>query len=122
MNIIEKKHKKDISDIYHSLSAEAQQSLMDFAEFLSQRDGNMPAEKLQKLDISRPADESVVAALKRLNLCYPMIERKLVFHEASSLMTEHIMQGRDATEVIDELEQLFENHYQEYLQTFEQDS
>lgn len=121
MNIIENNKKKSINDIYQTLSPEAQQSLMDFAEFLQQRDGSVPAEKQKKQEIARPAKESVVAALKRLNQVYPMIERKLVFHDASSLMTEHIMQGRDSVEVIDELEALFEKHYQQYLQAFDQD-
>lgn len=122
MNIIENKRKKNISDIYHSLSSDAQQSLMDFAEFLSQRETGMVVEKQFKQAIDRPENESVVTALKRLNQTYPMIERKLVFHEASSLMTEHIMQGRDAKEVVDELEALFARHYQEYLQSFEKES
>jgi len=121
MNIVENTKKKNINDIYQSLSPESQQSLLDFAEFLTQRDGVHPPEQQQKLEIPRPDEESVVTALKRLNQTYPMIERKLVFHEASSLMTEHIMQGRDATAVIDELEALFEQHYQQYLQAFESD-
>lgn len=94
---------------------ESRKSLMDFAEFLIQRDGATELVAPEKLDISRPEKESVVAALKRLNQTYPMIERKLLFHEASSLMTDHIMQGRDVVEVIDELEGLFDKHYQGFL-------
>ncbi|MDH5426118.1 MAG: hypothetical protein OEY29_14110 [Gammaproteobacteria bacterium] len=106
----------NISDIYEALPSASRKSLMDFAEFLFQRDGTTESVASEKLDILRPEKESVVAALKRLNQTYPMIERKLLFHEASSLMTDHIMQGRDVDEVIDELEALFDKHYQDFLQ------
>ena len=118
MNIVENKKSKSIDDIYGMLSTDSQKSLMDYAEFLCQRDGVVEAELEEKADIARPQKESVVAALKRLNLTYPMIEKKLVFHEASSLMTDHIMQGREAIEVIDELEALFEKTYQDYVLSF----
>ena len=122
MKVIENNKNKDINDIYQSLSPESKHSLLDYAEYLSQRDGPGVVEKQLKQEMPRPQDESVVAALKRLNQTYPMIERKLIFHEASSLMTEHIMQGREAIAVIDDLETLFDQHYQQYLQAFEQDS
>ena len=115
MKSIENKKVNKINDIYDALPSESRKSLMDFAEFLFQRDGVTEPVATEKLGIPRPEKESVVAALKRLNETYPMIERKLVFHEASSLMTDHIMQGRDVIEVIDELESLFENHYQDFL-------
>lgn len=120
MNIVESKKKKNINDIYNQLGEESRRSLMDFAEFLSQRDGVVAAERTEKLDITRPPEETVVAALKRLNKTYFMLEKKLVFHDASSLMTEHIMQGRAAADVIDELEKLFEKSYQDYLQSFDE--
>jgi len=116
MNIVENKKVKNINDIYDALPSESKKTLMDFAEFLYLRDGDCEPVVSKKLDIARPDSESVVAALKRLNQTYPMIERKLVFHEASSLMTDHIMQGRDVIEVIDELEALFDKHYQEFLE------
>lgn len=116
MNIVTNKKTQKINDIYDALPSESRKTLMDFAEFLFQRDGVVESVSKVKLDIPRPEKESVVAALKRLNLIYPMIEKKLVFHEASSLMTEHVMQGRDVVEVIDELEGLFDKHYQDFLQ------
>lgn len=116
MNIIQNNKKLKINDIYDALSAEAQKSLMDYAEFLYSRDVTPETPAQHKLDIPRPDHESVVAAIKRLNQTYPMIERKLVFHDASSLMTSHVLQGRSAVEVIDELEALFDRHYQEYLE------
>ena len=115
MNIVENKKSKKINDIYDALPIESRKTLLDFAEFLYQRDGAAEEVILEKQDIQRPEDESVVAALKRLNHTYPMLEKKLIFHEASSLMTEHIMQGRVAKDVIDELEALFDKYFQEHL-------
>ena len=115
MNIVANKKDKNINDIYNALPKESRKTLLDFAEFLYQRDGVAEETVLEKQDIQRPEKESVVAALKRLNHTYPMIEKKLVFHQASSLMTEHIMQGRDVIEVIDELESLFDKSYQEHI-------
>ena len=119
MDIISNKKNKNISDMYDALPLESRKTLMDFAEFLYQRDGIVESVSQEKLDIPRPEKESVVAALKRLNLTYTMIERKLVFHEASALMTEHVMQGRDVVEVVDELEAIFDKHYQDFLLTKE---
>lgn len=115
MDIVENKKPNKINDIYDALPSDSRKSLMDFAEYLYQRDGIIEPVLTEKLDIPRPEEESVVAALKRLNKTYAMIEKKLVFHEASSLMTDHIMQGRAAVEVIDELEALFDKHYQDFI-------
>ena len=115
MSIVENKKDKKINDIYNALPIESRKTLLDFAEFLYQRDAVVDESLLEKQDIPRPKEETVIAALKRLNHTYPMIEKKRVFHQASSLMTEHIMQGRDVVEVIDELESLFDTSYQEHL-------
>ena len=70
------------------------------------------------VDIPRPNDETVVGAIKRLKQTYPMIESMSVFSTASSLMTEHMVQGRDAVDVIDEMEQLFEAAFEELKRSF----
>jgi hypothetical protein len=44
-----------------------------------------------------------------------MIESMVVFSSASSLMTEHMVKGRDVVEVIDEMQELFENFHAELL-------
>lgn len=97
-----------LAKIYKSLPEAEQKTLLDFAEFLLSR---APAEEpdvpMEPLDIPRPEKESVVAAIKRLNQNYPMVERKSVFQETSDLMMQHMMQGRPAPDIIDELEQLF---------------
>lgn len=40
-----------------------------------------------------------------------MLNKDKLLHETTSLVTEHMMKGRDANEVIDELEAVFERHY-----------
>jgi hypothetical protein len=66
---------------------------------------------LEPKAIPRPAEENVVAALKRLRETYHMLDHSKMLHEASALMAQHMMQGRPAPEVIDELEEIFQQHY-----------
>ena len=63
-------------------------------------------------EIPRPREESVVAAIRRLSETYYMIDKSVLLSETSGLMSAHIMQGRPAEAVIDELEALFSNHYE----------
>lgn len=55
-----------------------------------------------------------MGAIKRLSLTYDMIDRGTMLNETSALMSAHILQGRAASEVIDELEALFARYYQDY--------
>ncbi len=104
---------------YSGLDERGRESLLAFAEFLLQRQGEdtgqQPERNLPPKSIPRPADESVVGAIKRLSESYFMLDKSLLFSDTSSLMTSHIMQGRPAEEVINELEALFERIYQEHL-------
>ena len=45
-----------------------------------------------------------------------MLDKKQMLGVTSDLVTQHILQGRDAAEVIDELEDLFTQHYQQLKQ------
>lgn len=106
--------------LYSDLNEQDKLSLLSFAEFLAQRSGTTEeaAEMDVPLDpvpIARPESESVVAAIKRLSASYHMLERADLLTETSSLMTAHIMQGRAAQDVIDELEALFSRHHREFV-------
>ena len=66
--------------------------------------------------IPRPAEEKVVAAIKRLSRTYPMLDKNAMLGATSDLMMQHVLQGRDAKEVIDELEQVFRDEYDKLVQ------
>jgi hypothetical protein len=105
--------------LFSQLAIEDRATLIAFAEFLAERlqsKGSHAAQApLEPKPIERPAEESVVKAIKRLSATYYMIERDQLFDETSSLMMSHIMQGRETKDVIDDLEALFNKHYQDYL-------
>lgn len=113
--------KKRLTEIVQQLPAEQAKALLEFAEFLLSRHGgavaqpskNLNAEIPPPLDIPRPAQESVVKAVKRLRATYPMLDARKLLNQTSELMTQHVMQGREAGEVIEELEILFRTHYEE---------
>lgn len=93
------------------------ETLLAFAEFLAGRDGakadQPPAEPEL---IPRPEHESVVAAVRRLSASYAMLDKAKVLNDASALMAQHVLHGRAAVSVIDELEVLFERHYRRLLE------
>lgn len=104
--------------LFGSLSEQDRLSLLAFAEFLAGRSEageNSPEaspEPAQPRPIARPQNETVVAAIRRLSESYFMLDRQLLFHETAGLMSAHVLQGRPAAEVIDDLEQLFADQYQ----------
>jgi hypothetical protein len=108
-----------------ALSAEEQRSLLAFARFLAQHGADFPRlpavpaaadRKPEPLPepkaIERPESEKVVAAIKRLSQTYFMLDKTRMLGHTSGLMTQHIMAGREAREVIDELESLFRKEYE----------
>ena len=109
------KQSRNLVELYESLDDERKSSLCDFADFLLAKAGPVSKEVPPPDDIDRPDSETVVGAVKRLKLKYHMIDSMSVFSAASSLMTDHMVKGRDAIEVIDEMEALFEEAYNKML-------
>ena len=102
-------------EILDKLGDDAREQLLAFAEFLLQRGTTTgPAEAIEPQPIPRPDQETVVAAIRRLSATYSMLDRKALLNETSSLMSAHVLQGRPAVEVIDELEALFEARYRTF--------
>jgi hypothetical protein len=114
------KAQQQLLQLFDGLCEDNRETLLAFAEFLSTRDsGDDKVEEEAAKEpnpIERPQQESVVKAIKRLSETYYMLERELLLDQTSSLMMSHVMQGRDSVSVIDELEIVFEEHYQRYLQ------
>lgn len=107
--------------VFRALDARDRHALQTYAEFLALRSdaGSVAAERINEAVAAapqpeaRPDAESVVMAIKRLTRTYPMIDRRKLMGPTSLLMSQHALQGRDATEVIEELELVFERHYRE---------
>ncbi|MBZ0092475.1 MAG: hypothetical protein K8F27_09675 [Sulfuricellaceae bacterium] len=106
-----KSDERHILHLFRSLSSEQQATLTDFAEFLAQRGGEVPDVPSEPLAIPRPAEESLVKAVKRLRETYPMLDPGKLLDETAHQMTQHVMHGKPAKEAIDELEAVFGHHY-----------
>lgn len=100
---------------FRQLGAADRASLLAFAEFLVSRAGAgeiAPAPPLATpVPEPRPTEETVVSAIKRLRRVYPMLDGAAMLTETSGLMAAHVLQGRGAAEVIDDLEALFARRY-----------
>ena len=107
-----KKSTKKLLAFYRELPDDVAQQLLDFAEFLASRNTVTVVEIAEPENIARPEKESVVVAVKRLSATYPMINKDKLLNETSSLVSQNMLQGRDAVEVIDELEVVFKKHYE----------
>jgi hypothetical protein len=98
-----------LAQLYAALDPARRAALLEYAEFLAARaDSRPPA---ARRPIPRPDDESVIAALKRLRATYPMLDSAPLLDAAATLVTAHVLHGRGAVEVIDELETLFGDAY-----------
>lgn len=102
---------------FGALGESGRASLLAFAQFLATReelDDSCEPVPAEPKAIPRPEEESVVAAIKRLSLSYFMLDTQAMLNDTASLMSAHILQGRPAVQVIDDLEELFLDHYRRY--------
>lgn len=109
---------KQLQTFMSQLSDVHQQSVVDFADFLvdQYRLEAVTSTDLEPEDIERPSEETVVGAIKRLKQTYYMLDTDVLLNQTSALMGQHLLQGRDATSVIDDLQALFHIQYEEYRQ------
>lgn len=111
--------------ILDALSPADRATVRSFAEFLLQREESVAEAAVSKppepvpapRDVPRPENERVVAAVKRLSQTYFMLDKAAMLGATSDLVTQHVVQGREAAEVIDELEKLFADQYRALQQT-----
>ena len=99
------------------LGDEHRRAVVDYATFLVQQYNieNSVEAGLKPKAIGRPDSETVIAAIKRLKETYYMLESDSLLDETSSLMGQHVLRGREASVVINELQSLFEAKYEKYL-------
>ena len=110
---------KRLLRLFRALEAQEQDTLLAFAEFLNASRGPQAPTELPKPElIPRPDKESVVAAIRRLSKSYPMLDKSRMLNDTSNLMTQHVMQGRPAEEVVDQLEEVFRRHYAQFEREF----
>ncbi len=108
--------KQQLMRLYERLGERERASLVDFAEFLARRERDAEPQPVATPNPApRPAEESLIAAIKRLRAGYPMLNSEALLNDVSALMAQHTMQGRGAAEVIDDLEALFDQHYQRHI-------
>ncbi len=108
--------------LFGDLSSSRRILLLEFAEFLVTRksapgvparsgDGQVAAPE----PVARPENETIVAGLKRLSRTYPMLDKTEMLRATSDLVATHLLQGTEATLVIDQLEDIFREHYEQLL-------
>ena len=107
---------QQLADLFAGLDEGSQASLLAFAEFLASRNSappsapeRLPANVPEPENIGRPADESIVAALKRLAKTYPMLDKTEMLGATSDMVATHIMQGTDAALVPPVIRQLLQD-------------
>lgn len=116
---------KRLAEIVQRLPAARAEALLEYAEFLLIRSGSAgtveipgddkPVKIPVPLDIPRPDEETVVKAVKRLRATYPMLDARKLLNQTADLMTQHVIQGKEKTEVIEQLEVLFRSYYVQLL-------
>lgn len=111
---------RGLLNLLDRLDEQDRATLMAFAEFLAARAPDpsqaKPDVPLEPKATTRPETESVVAAIRRLSETYYMLQRQDLLNETSALMTAHVLKGRSAADVVDELELVFRSHYDRYLE------
>lgn len=117
-----KKSTKKLLAYYRDLPDEVAQQLLDFAEFLASRHKVEVKDVSCPKKITRPDSESVVVAVKRLSATYPMLNKDKLLNETASLVSQNMLQGRDAVEVIDELEVIFRKEYETLVEEINQEN
>ena len=108
------KSEKILIKYYDSLASDEREMLLSFAEFLAERSINNQTIQVP-VQIDRPAEESIIAAIKRLSTTYSMIDKSKLLSEVSDKVTGHVVHGQELSKVIDELEVFFKQEYEQYV-------
>lgn len=98
--------------LWRRLDTERRAALLEFAEFLAARSAAPASARVVTL---RPERESVVHAIRRLNGSYPMLSRAKLLQPVGDLLSQHLVDGRAAAGVIDQLEALYAAAYAAFV-------
>jgi hypothetical protein len=105
------KQEKQLLHFFAGLDDSRRLALLEYAEFLYQRSEKKQQPLTEPVLIARPDQETVVGAIKRLSTSYAMLDKQYMLHELSGLMAQHMLQGRPSSDVIDDIEAVFESQY-----------
>ena len=103
---------KKLLQLFGQLSEADQGALISYADFLCSRVDIVNTSIAEPVYIEAKAGETVIGAIKRLSSIYSMLDRAKMLNETSVLVSQHVLQGRAKEEVIQELEAIFQSHYQ----------
>lgn len=108
---------EQLQRLFSGLAEPDRHALIRYAEFLSANgpEDELPAVKEDPVELPRPEEEKVIYAIRRLAQTYPMLNHDRLLRQSADLMSAHLVNGRPASDVIDELEAMFLTHYQSYL-------
>lgn len=97
-------HRARLVAVLEQLDEAGRRTLVEYAEFLVSRS---EAQAIPPSVAVRPAGETVLQAIKRLNGRYPGLRRAALMQPVGELLSQHMVDGRAAEEVIEELEALY---------------
>ena len=97
-------HRARLVAVLEQLDEGECRTLVEYAEFLVSR---REAQPIAPRVAARPAGETVLHAIKRLNGSYPGLRRVALMQPVGELLSQHMVDGRAAKEVIDHLEALY---------------
>lgn len=127
-----KEQEQRLLEYYRQLSPQDSHALLRFAAYLATNqatnqgvpEAEMAAQPIvseatasvpQPQLTPRPQNERVVDALKRLSASYPMLEKKKLLDQSSTLVAQHIMFGKPARDIIDQIEKVFADAYAAFV-------
>ncbi len=123
------KSERKLCKLYSSLNDNDRLTLMKFAEFLLVESVVSQDEKSEGEGLSNnsslavstpfpepkiipaPENENVIKAIKRIAKMYYMVDKSKMFDTTSTLMTEHLIHGRPAREIVADVEKSFKQEY-----------
>lgn len=102
-----------LDKLMSQLNSQQQQSIINFADYLVHQSKTLALVETKVVPelIDRPAQETVTEAIERLKQSYYMLDTDDLLKDVAALMGKHILQGLEASLVIDELQLCFQSYY-----------